>query len=190
MMIVFGENPSPEQLGRLEAFLTHLDEPQSTVARGMVHAGAEIVIFWGPEQMDVWRLELAHGPVIVRFGIERGFSYGIEMDHPGLRDRLPSNGLTPFIVVWMVWASRTGTLARQFDPAAPGIEADFDAWPLVVEWLRNVARGPDFTAIDDLRDLMNDLRGGGYRMSHPIPEAQRTAAVVKILKKGRGGALG
>jgi hypothetical protein len=184
-MVVFRRRPSKQQLGRLDAFLAHLDGPQSTIARGMIDAGAKILVFWGPEQMDVWRLELGQGEVTVRFGIERGFSDGVEITHPRLRRRPPRDGVVPYIAAWMVWAWRTGVLTRAFDPAAPGAQADPSAWPDVVSWLRDDAREPDFTAIDDLWDRMREFSGTGYRMSHRMSDEERIAQVQKILDGSR-----
>lgn len=166
---------------RLTAFVAKLDEPQATVAREMLDAGLTVATFWGPEQMDVWRLDLTHGSVLARFGIERGFSYGIEMDHPQLRRRSAGENLTPYIAAWMVAAWRSGTLTRAFDPAEPGAEADHTAWPAVLTWMSETAHHDDFDAIDQLRDLMRSFRGAGYRMSHPIAESERVAMVQKIL---------
>lgn len=169
---------------RLKAFVAKLEEPQSTVAREMLDGGLTVATFWGPEQMDVWRLDLTHGPVTVRFGIERGFSYGIEVDHPRLRRRSRGENLTPYMAAWMVAAWRTGTLTRIFDPAAPGAVSDTSAWPAVLTWMSDVAGQADFDAIDELRDLIHSFLGMGYRMTHPLPESERIARVEKVLNNG------
>jgi hypothetical protein len=168
---------------RPKAFVAKLDEPQATVAREMLEANVPIETFWGPEQMDVWRLDLRRGSVLVRFGIERGFSYGIEIDHPRLRRRSPGENLTPYIAAWMVAAWRTGALSRAFDPAAPNATSDPTAWAMVVDWMNSQATQADFDAIDNLRDLIRSFLQMGYRMTHPLSEAERISRVESILNR-------
>jgi hypothetical protein len=137
---------------RLSGFISHLDEPQATVAAQMLADGLEITTFWGPEQMDVWRLDLARGPVQVRFGIERGASYGIEVNAPGLRDRGAYYGWPSYSFIAVVWAAHMGTLPEQVDTLNLNSITDFSAWSAVLDWLSK-ATDADYAKIDALIDL-------------------------------------
>jgi hypothetical protein len=67
-------------LTNVPRFLAHLeprDAEAAALARALLDAGHPVVEFWGPEQMDVWRLKIRSGEAVVRFGIERGFSDGV-----------------------------------------------------------------------------------------------------------------
>jgi hypothetical protein len=139
--------PDPDRLAR---FLQKLDAPQTTVAAGMLAAGWQVTTFWGPEQMDVWSLTLTHRDVRAIFGIERGFSYGIELAHPGMRRPKPGEAWPSYEQVWLVWARRTGILPRAIDPKTLPTVAGFAAWPKVTRWLATTARSADFAALDAL----------------------------------------
>ncbi|MEO8527683.1 MAG: hypothetical protein ABI435_01245, partial [Pseudolysinimonas sp.] len=138
---------------RLSGFISHLDEPQATVAAQMLADGLEITTFWGPEQMDVWRLDLARGPVHVRFGIERGASYGIEVNAPRLRDRGTYYGWAAYSTIALVWAARTGALPEQVDTLDLHATTDYTASREVLEWLSE-ATDADLSKIDAVIDLV------------------------------------
>lgn len=44
----------------------------STFAKHLLDEGGEVVVFWGPEQMDVWRLTIRRSGYLLTFGVERG----------------------------------------------------------------------------------------------------------------------
>jgi hypothetical protein len=161
---------------RLSGFLTHLDSPQRIIASGLVDAGAEIDVFWGPEQMDVWRLTLRRGDATVGFGIERGFSDGVTVDHRRLRDRGARDGWTRYGDLWLVWAVRTGAIPHALDPLDLHATADYDAWTAVLDWL-DAASDADLTAIDALEVVIRDLHRSKYSSRRrEVPVAERIAA--------------
>jgi hypothetical protein len=168
---------------RLSGFLAHLDSPQRIIARGMVDAGAEIDVFWGPEQMDVWRLTLRRGDATVGFGIERGISDGVTVDHRRLRDR---DGWTSYGDLWLVWALRTGAIPHAVDPLDAHPSAAYDAWPAVLDWL-GTATDADLTAIDALVVVVRDLLRSTYSSRRrEVPVAERIAAAeAAILRDAR-----
>lgn len=66
-------------LTNLPRFLKHLghqerDPVASKFAKQLLDEGGEVVVFWGPEQMDVWRLTIRRGEYLLTFGVERGRS--------------------------------------------------------------------------------------------------------------------
>jgi hypothetical protein len=81
-------------LTNLPRFLDHLaprDAEAAEFARLILDDGWAVRSFWGPEQMDVWELDLGRGDWFVQFRIERGFSDGIRVaradgDRPPLDD--------------------------------------------------------------------------------------------------------
>ena len=158
---------------RVSAFLAHLDPTQRTIAHGMVNAGAEIDTFWGPEQMDVWRLTLRRGEATVGFGIERGFSDGVTVDHRRLRDRGARDGWMSYVDLWLVWAVRTGAIPHALDPLDLAASADYTAWVAVLDWL-DTATEADLTAIDALEVVIRDLHRAKYSSRRrEVPEAER-----------------
>lgn len=176
---VLATNPYP----RLSGFFSHLDEPQTTVAQQLVAAGWEVATFWGPEQMDVWRLTLRRGPVQVSFGIERGFSYGIEVHHELLRERGPTYGWPPYGQIWLAWKWRTKTFGR--DPDAFEIPADTTEWPQLFAWLGAASR-PDVATIDALIDATRELLNRRYGSPrNPATPAERVEVTRRALGKGR-----
>lgn len=66
-------------LTNLPRFLKHLghherDPIASAFAMLLLDEGGEVVEFWGPEQMDVWRLTIRRSRHLLTFGVERGKS--------------------------------------------------------------------------------------------------------------------
>ena len=64
-------------LANLPRFLKHLGQrgrsPMAgAFAQHLLDEGGEVVVFWGPEQMDVWQLTIRRGGYLVTFGVERG----------------------------------------------------------------------------------------------------------------------
>lgn len=168
---------------KLSGFFSHLDEPQTTVAQQMVAAGWEVATFWGPEQMDVWRLTLRRGPVQVSFGIERGFSYGIEVHHELLRERAPGFGWPSYDLVWLTWKWRTKAFGR--DPDSLEIPADTTEWPQLCAWLSTASR-PDVATIDALIDATRELLNRRYRSPRkPATPEERIEVTRRALGKGR-----
>lgn len=56
-----------------------VDSAAAELAEHLLRSGWQVVTCWGPEQMDVWMLTLARGAWRVRFGVERGYSNGVEV---------------------------------------------------------------------------------------------------------------
>lgn len=72
----------------LPRFLTHLaerDPRAAALATRLLDDGWEVIVFWGPEQMDVWNLQVRKGRVVVAFGVERGFSDGVRVARERVR---------------------------------------------------------------------------------------------------------
>lgn len=66
-------------LTNLPRFLAHLghrerDPNAAMFAKMLLEGGHDVMDFWGPEQMDVWRLRIRRGAHAIAFGIERGFA--------------------------------------------------------------------------------------------------------------------
>lgn len=166
---------------RITGFLTHLEYPQRTIAQGMYEAGAEIDVFWGPEQMDVWRLNLRRGDATVGFSIERGFSDGVTVDHRRMRDRGARAGWTSYGYLWLVWALRTGVIPQSVDPLGSHASADYTAWPAVLDWL-DAATDADLTAIDRLVLAVQDLHRKKYgERRREVPVEQRIEAAERAI---------
>lgn len=65
-------------------FLKHLGHCErnpmaSAFAKHRLDEGGEVVVFWGPEQMDVWQLTIRHGGYLITFGVERGWPGVVEL---------------------------------------------------------------------------------------------------------------
>jgi hypothetical protein len=175
---------SAQQYTRLSGFLTHLDAPQRLIAAAMLDAGAEIDVFWGPEQMDVWRLTLRRGDATVGFGIERGISDGVVVDHRRLRDRGARDGWTSYGDLWLVWAVRTGAIPHAVDPTTTHTAAAYDAWPAVLDWL-DTASDADLTAIDALVLATREMHRAKYRSRRrDVAEAERIALAERAILRG------
>lgn len=64
-------------VANLPRFLKHLghhgrDPEASRFAKHLLDEGGEVVVFWGPEHMDVWRLTIRRSGYLLTFGVERG----------------------------------------------------------------------------------------------------------------------
>ncbi|MFJ4160668.1 hypothetical protein [Microbacterium testaceum] len=92
-------------LTNLQRFLAHLeprDDEAAALARALLDAGHPVVEFWGPEQMDVWRLKIRSGEAVVRFGIERGFSDGVAVARD--TESIAYDAFIPAGLVIFAWA--------------------------------------------------------------------------------------
>lgn len=103
-------NPKP--------FLKHLesrDPHAAELARKLLKKRWELRTLWGPEQMDVWRLELEKDGWIVAFGIERGMSDGAMVARvPTDEETAPEfRQLTAAVIGW---ARATGADVPLTDP--------------------------------------------------------------------------
>lgn len=165
---------------RMTAFLAHLDPRQRTIAHGMLEAGAEIETFWGPEQMDVWHLTLRRGDATVGFGIERGFSDGVTVDHRRLRDRGARLPWRSYDHLWHLWALRTGVVPHAVDPMAVHAVADYNAWPAALDWL-DTATDADLAAIDRLANLLHDLHRAKYSDRREVAVEERIASAERAI---------
>jgi hypothetical protein len=92
-------------LTNLPRFLEHLEQRDAAAAqfgRQLIDAGGIIRVFWGPEQMDVWELLVQRGRMIVRFGVERGYSDGVLIARAGTPASW--NNLRPIQLAAVAWA--------------------------------------------------------------------------------------
>lgn len=120
---------------RLSGLLSMVGAFEAEVIRGLLADGWEIGSFWGPVQMGVWHLDLRRGPLIVTFGMGRGFSEGVRIRHENFDGGSVSNGM-PYASVWAIWARLSGEVDRALDPRVLHDVADQTAWRAVIEWMR------------------------------------------------------
>jgi len=104
-------------LTNLPRFLEHLaprDPESAQLAQLLLDNGWTVRGFWGPEQMDVWQLDLARHGLLVQFRIERGFAEWprvVEaLDPPHLDDYRPLG------LAILAWARATGVPFRLDHP--------------------------------------------------------------------------
>lgn len=116
-MSAAGETAAPD-LGNLPRFLDHLterDADAAQLARHLLADGAEVLVFWGPQQMDVWHLEVRRGRWIVLFRIERGIAewarMGLVTDPP-----LDWDDYRPVGLAVLAWARAHGVPFRLEGP--------------------------------------------------------------------------
>ena len=125
---------APHDLHTVTRFLDHLaerDAKAAAFARQLLDAGAVVRSIWGPVQMDVWDLQLLRGGMIVRFGIERGFSDGVLV---GRADPEVQPTLHPISLVVFAWARANGIPLPVDDPNR--IEVDLSTQGIAaVEWI-------------------------------------------------------
>ena len=103
-------DPRDIDITNLPRFLTHLaerDPRAAALAKRLLDDGWEVIVFWGPQQMDVWNLQVRKSRVVVAFGVERGFSDGVfvgreQVRHHNLEEKWPIGLLT------VAWAHDTG----------------------------------------------------------------------------------
>ncbi|MCR2791660.1 hypothetical protein NQ156_01120 [Microbacterium sp. zg.Y625] len=115
-------NDANPDLDALAGFLEHLDPRDAAAAafaRHLLDAGAVVRSLWGPVQMDVRGLSVQRGDMIVRFGVERGFSDGVLI---GRADAADESGLRPIALAVFAWARANGIPLQLDDP--DGIEVD------------------------------------------------------------------
>ncbi len=94
-------------LANLPRFLEHLEQRDAEAARfarQLIDAGGAIRVFWGPQQMDVWELRVQRGQMIVRFGVERGYSDGVLIARAGIPASWNDNALRQMRLAVFVWA--------------------------------------------------------------------------------------
>lgn len=117
--------PSAPDLTNLPRFLDHLaerDAEAAACARLLLDEDWNVRGFWGPQQMDVWQLDLQRGDWLVQFRIERGFAEGVMIARSA--DSLPrldayrSLGFAIF-----AWARTHGVPFRLEEPR--DVEHDF-----------------------------------------------------------------
>ena len=121
-------------LDALPEFLAHLearDADAAAFARHLLDAGAVVRSLWGPVQMDVRELTLQRGDMIVRFGVERGFSDGVLI---GRADAGDDANLRPIALAVFAWARANGIPLQLDDPDR--IEADLIAVGIAaIDWV-------------------------------------------------------
>ncbi|TFW00188.1 hypothetical protein [Orlajensenia leifsoniae] len=104
-------------LTNLPRFLEHLEQRDAVAAwfaRRLVDAGGTVRVFWGPQQMDVWELRVQRGQMIVRFGVERGYSDGVMIARADAHASW--NDLRPMRLAVLAWARANGIPLRLSDP--------------------------------------------------------------------------
>ena len=110
---------SAPDLTNLPRFLDHLAErdPQAAdFARLLLDDGAwRISGFWGPEQMDVWELDLQRGEWFVQFRIERGIAEGVRVAR-GSGARPPLDAFRAIGFATFAWARANAVPFRLDDP--------------------------------------------------------------------------
>lgn len=120
-------------LTNLPRFLVHLrkrDAGLSDFVRQLLDAQWEAIEFWGPEQMDVWRLALRSGNRVLQFGIERGFVDGVLL---GSADGDESE-FRPLSYAMLGWARSCGTDIPLDDPDNFHPDIASHGWA-VLDWL-------------------------------------------------------
>jgi hypothetical protein len=80
--------------------------------------------------MDVWDLQLSHGPVVASFGIERGFSDPLTLRRLDL-PAAPKARSATCDEVWRAWRRHTGRVPSAAAAESPG-SSD---WAEVTAWL-------------------------------------------------------
>ena len=83
-------------LENLPRFLKHLghrerDPMASAFAKHLLDEGGEVVVFWGPQQMDVWQLTIRRGGYLITFGMERGRPGAVKLGAAAGRNHWPEN---------------------------------------------------------------------------------------------------
>jgi len=110
------ENHTPD-LARLPQFLVRLeqrDPGRPSLARQLLDAGWLVDDFWGPVQMDVWRLALRRGDRAAVFGIERGAVDEVRIGPVGGAE----DEFTPLSFAVLGWARSCGAPVPLDDPDA------------------------------------------------------------------------
>lgn len=157
-------------LTNLPRFLDHL-EPRSAeaarLARGLLDDGWAVKTFWGPQQMDVWQLDLLRGGVLVQFRIERGIADGIRVardsDAPPRLDDYYPIGLAVF-----VWARIHDKPYRLDHP--DDIAHDLEEYgPPALRWLEEY----EGTAVDRVYDAWITFHRATYAQRTADPEQLR-----------------
>lgn len=122
-------------LANLPRFLEHLEQRDavaSRFARQLVGAGGVVRVFWGPQQMDVWELRVQQGQMIVRFGVERGYSDGVMIARAGAHASW--NDLRPMRLAVFAWARANDIPFGLSDPEDLDVDLTSDGFA-VLDWV-------------------------------------------------------
>lgn len=172
---------SDPDLANLTRFLDHLGNPHrdpdaAAFARLLLEQGCEVETFWGPEQMDVWRLTVRRGRRRVTFGVERGFPDGVGV---GAADESEWT----FIPLWLAvlgWARATGADlvfddpdSRSGDLLAHGLSA--------LDWL-DAGNGE---VVARIHAAWREYRQGDVRAARRDPERrlEMTARGIRLIEE-------
>ncbi|MEL4317446.1 hypothetical protein WJX64_00360 [Leifsonia sp. YIM 134122] len=114
-------------LANLPRFLEHLEQRDAVAARfarQLIDAGGTVRVFWGPQQMDAWELRVQRDQMIVRFGVERGYSDGVMIARGGTHASW--NDLRPMRLALLAWARANDIPFRLGDPEDLDIDLKSD----------------------------------------------------------------
>ena len=151
-------------LANLPRFLEHLEQRDAEAARfarQLIDAGGAIRVFWGPQQMDVWELRVQRRQMIVRFGVERGYSDGVLIARAGVPATWNDNALRPMRLAVLAWARANNIPFRLDDPDDLDVDLTSDGFA-ALDW---VGDGHDEevervqTAWREYRQQAGELRG-------------------------------
>jgi len=105
-------------LAHVAVFLDYLASKQPEAAQFahlLLDDGAAVLDIWGPQQMDVWHLDLRRGDWIVRFHIERGIAEWARVAR-AMVPPLPWDSYQWIGLAIFAWARATGVPFRLTDP--------------------------------------------------------------------------
>ncbi|SDH64872.1 hypothetical protein SAMN04515691_0553 [Leifsonia sp. 98AMF] len=175
--------PLPDT-ANLPRFLDHLqarDTDAALLARQLLDAGAAVIVFWGPQQMDVWELRVQVGDTMVRFGVERGYSDGVLVAPAGYSSDW--SRLVPLRLAVIAWARANNVPLPLDDPDEfdPGLTVHGRA---VLDWVD----GGHFPQVErvrlawaEYRRQLRELRSGTLgRPDESELRAVRAAGVAAI----------
>lgn len=156
-------------LTNLPRFLDHLADPSrdpdaAAFAHLLLEQGCEVATFWGPQQMDVWRLTVRRGSRRVTFGVERGFADWVGVGTAGESE-------FEFASLWLAvlgWARAAGVDLVFDDPDSR--HGDLLAYGLsALDWLD--AGNDDVLA--RIHAAWREYRHGDFREARRDPEKMK-----------------
>ena len=131
-MILTDADPDLTNLPRFLEHLEQRDAPAAQFARQLIDTGGVVREFWGPEQMDAWELRVQRGQMIVRFGVERGYSDGVLIARAGARALW--NDLRPIRLAVLAWARANDIPFRLDDPGDLDVDLESDGFS-ALDWV-------------------------------------------------------
>ena len=164
----------------LPRFLKHLghydrDPMASKFAKQLLDEGGEVVVFWGPQQMDVWRLTIQRDGYLVSFGVERGWPDGVTLSPAADADEWP--GAIPLRFAVFAWARAHAVELVIDDPI--GFRVDLLAYgTAALDWL---GAGHDDVLVNIYTAFQDGFRALGPIM-RPEQEAERSAIQIRMME--------